>query len=102
VRELSLTFCLYAGWFLVITSVLGYWRVKRWERSIRASAAPVAEPAAPTSEDLQRAIEIRRMLFAPFGRRAREREEETRREVPDEELSEEDRLRRNLQRAGLL
>jgi hypothetical protein len=101
VQELSLTFCLYAGWFLVITSVLGYWRVKRWERSIRASATPVAEPAA-TSEDLHRAIEIRRMLFAPFGRRAREREEETRREVPDGELSEEDRLRRNLQRAGLL
>ena len=27
----------WVGWFILITSLLGYWRVKRWERNILAS-----------------------------------------------------------------
>ncbi|KAH7887632.1 hypothetical protein F5I97DRAFT_1966169 [Phlebopus sp. FC_14] len=30
-------FLMTAGWFLLLTSSLGFWRVKRWERSILAS-----------------------------------------------------------------
>lgn len=41
------------GWFLLLTSLLGYWRVKRWERSILSNAtpapAPTADSAAPSS-----------------------------------------------------
>lgn len=37
------------GWFVLLTSLLGYWRVKRWERSILSStpdssAAPASAP----------------------------------------------------------
>ncbi|KAF9226591.1 hypothetical protein BS17DRAFT_775863 [Gyrodon lividus] len=32
-------FLMTAGWFLLLTSSLGFWRVKRWERSILASHA---------------------------------------------------------------
>ena len=28
----------HIGWFILLTSVLSYWRVKRWERSILASS----------------------------------------------------------------
>jgi hypothetical protein len=44
------------GWFLFLSSLIGYWRVKRWERSIRAAAGP------ETAEDIQRDIELRRTL----------------------------------------
>ncbi|KAG6854851.1 hypothetical protein C0991_012041 [Blastosporella zonata] len=30
-------FLMTVGWFILLTSLLGYWRVKRWERSIVAS-----------------------------------------------------------------
>ena len=49
------------GWFLFLSSVIGYWRVKRWERSIRAASRP------PTVEDVQRDIEIRRNIANVFG-----------------------------------
>lgn len=37
-----------SGWFILLTSLLGFWRVKRWERSILASQRDVT-PAAETS-----------------------------------------------------
>lgn len=49
---------MFVGWFVLLTSVLGFYRVKRWERSILASqqrsppgtAAPTtAAPSAPSS-----------------------------------------------------
>lgn len=30
-------FLMTVGWFILLTSVLGFWRVKRWERGILAS-----------------------------------------------------------------
>jgi hypothetical protein len=41
-------FLMTIGWFILLTSVLGFWRVKRWERSMLA-APPVASgpPSAP-------------------------------------------------------
>ena len=47
-----------AGWFLFMTSLLGYWRVKRWETSIRASQ-PRPAPQVP-----QPSPEEQRVLFA--------------------------------------
>jgi hypothetical protein len=47
-----------AGWFLFMTSLLGYWRIKRWEASIRASQ-PRPAPQAP-----QPSPEEQRVLFA--------------------------------------
>ena len=47
-----------AGWFLFMTSLLGYWRVKRWESSIRASQPrPAPQPPQPSAEE-------QRILFA--------------------------------------
>ncbi|KAG6903502.1 hypothetical protein C0995_005525 [Termitomyces sp. Mi166 len=41
-----LVYALRSGWFLLLTSLLGFWRVKRWEKSILASqrdSAPATE-----------------------------------------------------------
>ena len=37
------------GWFILLTSLLGFWRVKRWERGILASQRenPTSAEAAP-------------------------------------------------------
>ncbi|KAJ7929908.1 hypothetical protein B0H13DRAFT_1962448 [Mycena leptocephala] len=39
------------GWFILLTSVLGFWRVKRWERGVLASQRenPGAQPPPPSS-----------------------------------------------------
>jgi len=37
----------HLGWFILLTSVLSYWRVKRWERSILASS----DTGSPTSTE---------------------------------------------------
>ncbi|KAL0565679.1 hypothetical protein V5O48_016339 [Marasmius crinis-equi] len=55
-----------AGWFLFLTSCVGYWRVKRWEASIRASAAP-QPPQVLTPEQIHQDREMRRNLEAVFG-----------------------------------
>lgn len=49
------------GWFLLLSSILGYARVKRWEHSIRTPAPPV------TQEVLQRDDEVRSRLRQVFG-----------------------------------
>jgi hypothetical protein len=78
------------GWFLFMTSLLGYWRVKRWESSIRASQPrPVPQVPQPSPveqrvlfaqmhENLERnlgwhfvvshGLGFRRGMFAPHGR----------------------------------
>ncbi|KAJ6486400.1 hypothetical protein C8R47DRAFT_1128322 [Mycena vitilis] len=44
-------FLMTIGWFILLTSVLGYWRVKRWESGVLASQRenPGAAPPAPPS-----------------------------------------------------
>ncbi|CAA7267116.1 unnamed protein product [Cyclocybe aegerita] len=49
------------GWFLLLSSVIGYWRVKRWEQSVRPPPPP------PTAEELQRDRDVRRRLEEAFG-----------------------------------
>jgi len=36
-------FLMTVGWLLFLTSLLGYWRVKRWERSLRSTPAQINE-----------------------------------------------------------
>ena len=50
------------GWFILLTSVLSYWRVKRWERSILASS----EAGCPTPAENP----LSQRLRAVFGSRA--------------------------------
>jgi hypothetical protein len=51
------------GWFLLLSSTVGFWRIKRWERSIRSSS-----PEAPvTRADIERDIAVRRNIEAVFG-----------------------------------
>jgi len=47
-------FLMTIGWFVLLTSVLSYWRVKRWERSILASSDTGS--SAPTESPLSRRL----------------------------------------------
>ena len=74
------------GWVLLFTSVVGFWRVKRWEMSIRASSqhhlsvnAPSQHHHLPTSapsqhhlspvtpNDIAREVQAQRNIEAIFG-----------------------------------
>jgi len=52
------------GWFLVVSSLLGYARIKRIERALRNPPAP---QAPPTPEELEREARLRATLEAAFG-----------------------------------
>ncbi|KAL1730030.1 hypothetical protein EV714DRAFT_250925 [Schizophyllum commune] len=41
-----------AGWFILFTSVVGYWRVKRWERAIRASTMLAPDANTPRTSNI--------------------------------------------------
>ena len=83
----------HTGWVLLFTSIVGFWRVKRWEASIRATSHHQA-PVNPG--DLAREVQVRRNLESIFGIGA---ELET--EV-DSHMEAEVRLARHLRAAGLL
>ncbi|OSD04301.1 hypothetical protein PYCCODRAFT_1433689 [Trametes coccinea BRFM310] len=53
------------GWFILLTSVLGFWRVKRWERGILASQGETAAPATP--EEHARSAAIIHSIERAFG-----------------------------------
>jgi hypothetical protein len=125
-------FLMTIGWFLVLTSFLGYWRVKRWEyqilsanRSAASATTPAtsARPAVSSAEQLARDSAVRRNLEQLFGaslmrrdssdpvmmsaarRRERERDLEAGPGIEDDEASltpEERRLREDLRAAGLI
>lgn len=54
------------GWFLLITSFLGFWRVKRWERGVQRSVQVNVE-REPSPEDLARNVQVLRNLEQAFG-----------------------------------
>ncbi|KAF9474245.1 hypothetical protein BDN70DRAFT_885030 [Pholiota conissans] len=89
------------GWFLLLSSVIGYWRVKRWENSIRSPS-----PVAPTPQQLEHDINVRRNLEQVFGFGFEEdhHESDARRmstgEPPLE--SQDTRIARSLRAAGLI
>ncbi|KAJ7914824.1 metal homeostatis protein bsd2 [Mycena leptocephala] len=96
------------GWFLLLSSFIGFWRIKRWESSIRSTSAPI------TAEDIERDAAVRRNIESVFGfsfgeEEGRERRQPVRRDengtivvIPTQELLEEARLARDLRAAGLL
>jgi hypothetical protein len=52
------------GWFLLLTSMIGYFRVKRFELSVRASRTV---PSSLSTEDIQRDEALRRNLEDVFS-----------------------------------
>ena len=83
------------GWVLLFTSIVGFWRVKRWEMSIRAASQPQA-PMTPN--DLAREVQVRRNIESLFGF-TDDREIET---PTDPQVEAEIRLARHLRAAGLI
>ena len=59
------------GWFLLLTSILGFWRVKRWERSILSTQSDSSAPSPPsTTIDTSRHASTLAMRFEQtFGLR---------------------------------
>ena len=61
----------FSGWFLLLTSVLSFWRVKRWERSIVASNPP--EETQPESRNPFAGVETAMAFPGAVWRRFRNR-----------------------------
>ncbi|KAI0375689.1 hypothetical protein BV20DRAFT_933061 [Pilatotrama ljubarskyi] len=53
------------GWFILLTSILGFWRVKRWERGILSSQGESPAPATP--EEQARSAAILSSIERAFG-----------------------------------
>ncbi|KAI1786500.1 hypothetical protein LXA43DRAFT_52765 [Ganoderma leucocontextum] len=53
------------GWFILLTSILGFWRVKRWERGILSSQDEVPAPSTP--EEHARSAAIIHSIERVFG-----------------------------------
>ncbi|KAI0660932.1 hypothetical protein C8Q70DRAFT_932574 [Cubamyces menziesii] len=53
------------GWFILLTSLLGFWRVKRWERGILSAQGETAAPATP--EEHARSAAIIHSIERAFG-----------------------------------
>ncbi|KIM84146.1 hypothetical protein PILCRDRAFT_87611 [Piloderma croceum F 1598] len=102
------------GWFFLLSSIIGYWRVKHWEMSIRSS-----HRGSITPEDINRDIAIRRNIEQVFGIGTGEGDEEesgarqtSRRNetgglqhsnpIPDQQTLHDARLARDLRAAGLM
>ncbi|KAG8856795.1 hypothetical protein FRB96_006299 [Tulasnella sp. 330] len=61
-------FLMTIGWFVLITAVLGFWRVKRWERGVRQAAHEAANPRPPpTQEELERERAVLTSIEQAFG-----------------------------------
>lgn len=100
------------GWFLLLSSVVGFWRVKHWEHSIRVAS----NPGPITPEDIERDATIRRNIEQVFGMGLMGGDTERPRNapssrseggghsnpIPDRHTLEDERLTRDLRAAGLL
>jgi hypothetical protein len=96
------------GWFLLLSSIIGFWRVKRWESSIRASSTMNV-----TLGDADRELATRRNIEQIFGIEYGEGDEmhrgvqgrrdgNVRGPLQVQFMLEEARLTRDLRDAGLL
>jgi len=94
-RDWLALFFMTFGWVLLFTSIVGFWRVKRWEMSVRASSRPQA-PVTPS--DLAREAQVRRDIENIFGFGG-DPELET---ALDPQVEAEMRLARHLRAAGLI
>lgn len=107
-RDLLSILFMSIGWFLLVSSLIGYWRVKRWEASVRSS-----QTQAPTPEQIERDRVVRRQLEHVLGipnflpgadpnSRIRFDEHGDMLIIPDAEALADARLARDLQAAGLV
>ncbi|KAF7790845.1 hypothetical protein EIP86_001802 [Pleurotus ostreatoroseus] len=61
-------FLMTVGWFILLTSLLSFWRVKRWERGILASQpAPASLPLPSTSDSPSTSNAASNVLWARLG-----------------------------------
>ncbi|KAG8891788.1 hypothetical protein FRB99_003363 [Tulasnella sp. 403] len=61
-------FLMTVGWFVLLTALLGFWRVKRWERGVRRAAHEAANPRPPPSaEEIARDQAIVASIEQAFG-----------------------------------
>ncbi|KAG6331401.1 hypothetical protein ID866_7687 [Astraeus odoratus] len=90
----------WLGWFILLTSCSGFWRVKHWESSIRASNAR----GPPTPEDIERDIATRHNIEEIFGIPPEDEASPpgTAPHIPTQRELEEARLHNDLRAAGLL
>ena len=62
-----------SGWFILLTSILGFWRVKRWERGIMASQreSPVStiDAQGDVASRMHDAFSLRGVAWPGFFRR---------------------------------
>ncbi|PPQ67470.1 hypothetical protein CVT25_006011 [Psilocybe cyanescens] len=95
------------GWFLLLSSIIGYWRVKRWEKSVRTPVTP------PSTEQLENDAAVRRGLESVFGisigappgqQQSIVHGDEFGNTIviPSQRVLEDARLQRNLRAAGIL
>lgn len=80
----------FLGWFLLLSSTISFWRVKRWESSIRSSTtatnsvSPSNDSNPPpgsrflTREDVENDMAMRRNLATVFGINFEEEEQNAR------------------------
>jgi len=98
-------FCRLSGWFLLLTSIIGFWRVKRWEQSVRPTPVLAVEQV---EEDRH----VRQNLEHVFGISFAEPREDNQSRVhqegsttplaPVQSAAVHARLTRDLRAAGLL
>ena len=90
----------FSGWFLLLSSLFGFWRIKHWEASIRASQAQ----RPPSAEEIERDIATRRTLENAFYISGPDDQQSPQDEthIPTEQEFNEARLRHDLHLAGLL
>ncbi|CAL1700548.1 unnamed protein product [Somion occarium] len=63
-------FLMTVGWFLLLTSILGFWRVKRWERSILSTQqSDSSSSSSPSSSDAIHVNPLAMRLEQTFGLR---------------------------------
>lgn len=86
------------GWFLLLSSLVGFWRVKNWESAIRASNTH--EPQSP--EDIARDIAARRNIEQAFNIAPLEESEHTSLGSPFIVASQQEPAEANLRAAHLL
>lgn len=60
----DLIWSIHTGWFLLLSSILGYARVKRWERSIRTSQPQMA---SPSPDEVVHDAHVRSHIHRVFG-----------------------------------
>jgi len=58
-------FLMTVGWFVLLTSLLGFLRVKRWERGILASQRENSPPSDPATTNLTFLAQFERVLHFP-------------------------------------